>query len=65
MKGPIDIYYDPEGDLLEIAIVPTPRASYCQDVHEDVFLRRSEATHDIVGIGILNFKHHPVDLRKV
>ena len=39
--------------------------SYCEDIHDDVFIRKSESTHDIVGIGILNFQHHAPYLRKI
>ena len=57
MNGPIDIYYDEEGDFLEITITNPPKESYCEDIHEDVFIRKSE-TGEVVGIGILNFKEH-------
>lgn len=63
MKGPIDIYYDEEGDFLEITIVDTPAESYCEDITEDVFIRRDEYTHEVAGIGILNFKLHAKDLK--
>ena len=62
MKGPIDIYYDEEGDFLEITIVDPPKESYCEDVSEDVFIRRDEETNEVIGIGILNFKAHVSDL---
>jgi len=63
MKGPIDIYYDEEGDFLEITISNPPEESYCEDVKEDIFLRRDEHTNEIIGIGILNFKEHTEDLK--
>lgn len=53
MKGQIDIYYDEEGDFLEITIVNPPNESYCEDVNEDVFLRKEEETGEAIGIGIL------------
>jgi len=65
MKGPIDIYYDVEGDFLELTIMNPPKESYCEDVNEDVFLRKDEDTHEVIGLGILNFKTHAKDLKKI
>ena len=65
MKGPIDIYYDNEGDFLEITILNPPSESYCEDINEDVFLRKDEKTGEIIGIGILNFKEHSDDLKDI
>ncbi len=65
MKGGIDIYYDEEGDFLEITIMPSPEQSYCEDINEDVFIRKNSDTEEIVGIGILNFKSHSSDLKNI
>ena len=65
MKGPIDIYYDEEGDFLEITISHPPKESYCEDIDEDVFIRRDEYTNEVIGIGILNFKLHTKDLKDI
>ena len=65
MKGPIDIYYDEEGDFLEITIINPPKESYCEDIHEDVFVRKDEETGEVIGIGILNFKENAKDLREI
>jgi len=65
MKGPINIYYDEEGDFLEITIINPPAESFCEDIHEDVFVRKDEETGEIVGIGILNFKKHTDDLQTI
>lgn len=65
MKGPIDIYYDEEGDFLEITIADPPEESYCEDINEDVFIRKDEKTGEIIGIGILNFKLHSSDLKNI
>ena len=64
MEGPIDIYYDEEGDFLEITIVNPPHESYVEDVDEDVYLRKSE-DGKIIGIGILNFKNHSHDIKDI
>ena len=65
MKVQPDIYYDEEADFLEITIPNPPEASYCEDIDEDVYVRRDEETHEIIGIGILNFKEHIKDLKSI
>ena len=65
MKGPIDIYYDEEGDFLEITIINPPVESYCEDIHEDVFIRKDQNTHEVIGIGILNFKERAKELKDI
>lgn len=65
MKGAMDIYYDKEGDFLEITIMPPPNESYCEDINEDVFVRKHEETGEIVGIGILNFLSHAANLKNI
>jgi|TARA_Y100000034_G_scaffold37435_2_gene46041 uncharacterized protein YuzE len=65
MKGNFDIYYDPEGDFFEITIMPPPKQSFCEDINEDVFLRKDSYTDEVVGIGILNFKKHAHKLKEI
>ena len=65
MKGPLDIYYDEEGDFLEITVSNPPSESYCEDVTEDVYLRRIEDNGEVIGIGILNFKDHASNLGNI
>lgn len=65
MKGPIDIYYDDGGDFLEITVANPPKESYCEDIKEDVYVRKEEETGNIIGIGVLNFKLHAHDLKSI
>ncbi len=65
MKGHLDIYYDEDGDFLEITISNPPDESYCEDINEDVYLRKDEKTHEVIGIGIMNFKLHTKDLTDI
>jgi uncharacterized protein YuzE len=65
MKGPIDIYYDKEGDFLEITILNPPKESYCEDISEDVYIRKAEKSGEVIGLGILNFTLHAKDLREI
>ena len=55
MKGNMDIYYDEEGDFLEINIGGY-RKGYFRDIGEGVAERIDEKTGKIVGIAILGFK---------
>ena len=42
-----------------------PYESYCEDINEDVFIRKDEQTGEVIGIGILNFKEHTKDLKDI
>ena len=52
MKGQMRVYYDEEGDFLEIR-VGAPRANYGNHVNDDIVIFRDEKTDEAVGIGIL------------
>mgnify|MGYP000577907251 CR=1 FL=1 len=51
-----DIYYDEEGDFLEITFGLPPENEYTDQVESGVFITRDAKTNEIKGIGILNFK---------
>ena len=55
MKGKMRVYYDEEGDYLEIRI-GDPTENYGEDVNDNITIFKDEKTDEIVGIGILNFK---------
>jgi len=55
MKGKLRVYYDEEGDYLEIRI-GKPVSNYGEEINDDITLFKDEKTNEIVGIGILNFK---------
>jgi len=66
MKGNLHIYYDQEGDFLEINL-GNFTASYVRDIEEGIFERIDEKTGKVVGIGVLSFKkrtakHKDIDL---
>ena len=55
MKDTMNIYYDEEGDLLEIQIgEPTP--SYYEEVSDGVFERRDEKTNKTKGFAVFSFR---------
>ena len=55
MKGQLRIYYDEEGDFLEIRIGES-RSNYGEERSDDITIFRDTETDEVVGIGILNFK---------
>lgn len=61
MEGQLSIYYDDEGDFLEI-MFGDPRSDYGDHISQDVVLFRDQDTDEIIGVGIFNFKKHTKDL---
>lgn len=64
MKGKMNIYYDEEGDYLEIYIENSSPA-YGEEIGDDVTLFKKESTDEVVGIGILNFKRRTRNLQDI
>jgi len=58
------VYYDEEGDFLEIR-VGAPRANYGDHVNDDIVIFRDEKTDEAVGIGIFNFKTRVKNLQEI
>lgn len=55
MKGKLSIYYDEEGDYLEI-FTKTGKPSYGEDIASGITIFKDDETDEVVGVGILNFK---------
>ncbi len=55
MKDKISIYYDKEGDVLEIDI-GKPTKGYCKGLGDDIFEKIDEKTGNTKGYTILGFK---------
>jgi len=51
-----DIYYDPEGDFLEITLGIPPEKSYAEEIESGVFISKDEKTDKVFAVGILSFK---------
>ncbi|MBI5803063.1 DUF2283 domain-containing protein [Candidatus Pacearchaeota archaeon] len=65
MNGKIyDIYYDEEGDFLEISFDDPPETEYTEDLDSGIFVTKDEKTDEIKSIGILDFKKRPHVLRE-
>ena len=58
------VYYDEEGDFLEIMFGES-KEDYGEHVSEDIVLFKSEKTGEIIGIGIFNFKKRSKDLKNI
>jgi len=57
MKEAIDIYYDEEGDYLEVSFGAPPEKEYTEDLgSEEVLITRDENTNEVKSIGIIAFK---------
>lgn len=64
MEGKMNIYYDEEGDYLEI-FVEGQSPTYGEDIGEDITLFKKEETDEVVGVGILNFKERTKSLNSI
>jgi len=60
-EGKLSIYYDEEGDFLEI-MFGEPRSDYGDHVSKDIVLFKDQDTDEIIGIGIFNFKQNTKNL---
>lgn len=64
MKEPMRLYYDEEGDFLEISI-GRPTNCYSVEVEPGVFLRKDEKTEEVKSIGIIGFKSRSKPLKDI
>lgn len=64
MKGNMRIYYDEEGDYLEIFIGDS-RPNYGEDIASGVTVFKDEETDEIIGVGILNFRKKSKSLKDI
>ncbi len=64
MKGQMQIYYDVEGDFLEINIGKYTKG-YFKDIGEGISERIDEKTGKITGVAILGFRKRTQSLKDV
>lgn len=60
----MNIYYDEEGDYLEI-FIENSSPTYGEDIGDDITLFKKESNDEVVGIGILNFKKRTKSLQDI
>ena len=65
MNQTYDVYYDEEGDFLEISVGEPPEKEYTEEIEEGVFLTKDEDTNEIKGLGILSFKKRAEILKRL
>ncbi|MBS3086432.1 DUF2283 domain-containing protein [Candidatus Pacearchaeota archaeon] len=64
MEGKMSIYYDEEGDYLEI-FIEGKSPTYGEDLGDDVTLFKKEETDEVVGVGVLNFRKRTKNLDEI
>ncbi len=64
MKGEMNIYYDEEGDFLEIQIGDYTEG-YFRDIAEDIAERVDEKTGEITGLAILSFRKRTQQVKEL
>jgi len=60
----MSIYYDEEGDYLEI-FIEGKSPTYGEDLGDDVTLFKKEETDEVVGVGVLNFRKRTKNLDEI
>lgn len=60
-----DIYYDEEGDFLEVSFGVPPETEYTEDLDSGIFITKDEKTNEIKSIGILDFRRRKDVLKEV
>ena len=56
MAQTYDIYYDEEGDFLEITFGEVPENEYSEQIEPGIFITKNEKTKELYSLGILGFK---------
>ena len=64
MEGKMNIYYDEEGDYLEI-FMESSSPTYGEEVGDDITLLKKEGSNEIVGISVLNFRKRTKSLNDI
>lgn len=64
MEGKMSIYYDEEGDYLEISIEGSS-PTYGEEIGDDITLLKKESNNEVVGLGILNFRKRTKNLDEI
>jgi len=64
MKGKLNLYYDEEGDFLEINI-GNYREGYFKNLGDGIFERIDKKTNQATGIAIMGFKKRTEKLKDI
>ncbi len=64
MKGKLNLYYDEEGDSLEINVGKYTKG-YFKNLGDGVFERIDEKTGEVTGVAIMSFKSRTSGLKEI
>lgn len=64
MKGKLNIYYDEEGDFLELHVDKITEGSF-KNLGNGVFERINKQTGEVTGIAVMGFKKRTESLKDV
>lgn len=64
MKNKLHIYYDEEGDFLELRIGKSTPSTY-DNIGNDIFRRIDDKTKEVKGFAIFNFKKRTEKLKNI
>jgi len=64
MEGEMRIYYDEEGDFLEI-FVGDSKPNYGEDMDDDITIFKDQESDKVVGVGIFNFRKRAKGLKDI
>ncbi|MDO8460390.1 MAG: DUF2283 domain-containing protein [Nanoarchaeota archaeon] len=64
-KNTYDIYYDEEGDFLEVTFGEPIQEEYSNEIEPGVFVTKDEETEEVKGISILSFKKRVQILKRL
>ncbi len=60
-----DIYYDEEGDFLEITFGEPSKSDYAEEIEPGIFITKDEENNEIKGVSVLSFKKRPGILNSI
>jgi len=65
MKESVDIYYDEEGDYLEVSFGAPPKTEYTEKLDSEVLITRDSKTNEVKSIGIVAFRKRTEILKTI
>lgn len=60
-----DIYYDEEGDFLEVSFGDPAKGGTTEEIDNGIFITRDIETKEVKDIGILDFKKRTQPLKQI
>ena len=60
-----DIYYDEEGDFLEISFGLPAEEGTTEEIEQGILLTRDIVTNEIKNVGVLDFKKRAIVLKQI